>query len=283
MIKASDPSRVALVRRFSVTRVDGSFSQRTLDDVATEEPLEISISYWFKDTRSSQSLAVTMRTPGHDLELAAGFLFSEGVIRSREDLFELRSLGVPPSNEIVVELPKHVDFEAWRHARTSFVSSSCGVCGKRSREAVASQLSRWLSGNLRICRSLIPKLPGLLRERQEGFAKTGGLHAAALVSAAGEIEVIFEDLGRHNALDKLIGHCVLKDRIPLQESVIFLSSRSSFELVQKAAMAGAPVLATVGGPSSLAIEAAHDCSLTLIGFIRGEHFNIYSGEWQIDS
>jgi FdhD protein len=255
-----------LVRRFSVKRVDDANSQRILDHVANEEPLEMRISYWFKDARISESLAVTMRTPGHDRELTAGFLLSEGVIRTRADIVELRSLGADPSNEIVAELAKNVDFEAWRLTRSGIVNSSCGICG-----------------NLRVHRSLITRLPELLRARQEGFAKTGGLHAAALVNDAGAVEAVFEDIGRHNALDKLIGHCVLNDRIPLENYLLFLSSRSSFELVQKSIMAGAPILATVGGPSSLAIEAAREHSLTLIGFIRDRHFNIYSGEWRIDS
>jgi FdhD protein len=272
-----------LVRRFSVKRVDDADSRRILDHVANEEPLEMRISYWFKDARISESLAVTMRTPGHDRELTAGFLLSEGVIRTRADIVELRSLGPDPSNEIVAELAKNVDFEAWRLTRSGIVNSSCGICGKRTREAIATQLPPPTSGNLRVHRSLITRLPELLRARQEGFGKTGGLHAAALVNDAGAVEAVFEDIGRHNALDKLIGHCVLNDRIPLENYLLFLSSRSSFELVQKSIMAGAPILATVGGPSSLAIEAAREHSLTLIGFIRDGHFNIYSGEWRIDS
>lgn len=272
-----------LVRSFNMQRVSGTHSERVFDDVASEEPLEMRIGYWFKDVQNYNSLAVTMRTPGHDRELAAGFLLSEGVIHSRDDLFELRSLGIDPSNEIVAELSKSVDFEAWKLTRSSIVNSSCGICGKRTREAIASQLPHPINGNLRVGRSVVTKLPDLLRERQQGFAKTGGLHAAALVNGAGEIEAVFEDIGRHNALDKLIGHCVLNDRVPLHDDLLFLSSRSSFELVQKAVMAGASILATVGGPSSLAIEAAREHSLTLIGFIRTGHFNVYSGEWRIAS
>jgi FdhD protein len=272
-----------LVRRFTIKRVNGTHSERILDDVANEEPLEMRVSYWFKDVQNHDSLAVTMRTPGHDRELVTGFLLSEGVIRSRDDLFELRSLGIDPSNEVVAELSKNVDFEAWRLTRSSIVNSSCGICGKRTREAIATVVPRPIDGNVRVNRSIITELPDLLRERQQGFAKTGGLHAAALVNGAGEIEAVFEDIGRHNALDKLIGHCVLNDRIPLHDHLVFLSSRSSFELVQKAVMAGAPILATVGAPSSLAIEAAREHSVTLIGFIRTGHFNIYSGECRIDS
>ncbi len=279
----TESSRSLLVRRFSVKRVDDGHSERILDSVANEEPLEMRINYWFKGAQRSDSLAVTMRTPGHDAELTAGFLVTEGVIRSREDLVELRQLRGESSNEIVAELARNVDFEAWRFTRNTALSSSCGVCGKRTREAIASQIPQALSGSLQMSRSSITNLPQLLQDRQEGFAKTGGLHAAALVNRSGVIETLFEDIGRHNALDKLIGHCALTDRIPLQSQLLFLSSRSSFELIHKAVMAGAPILATIGGPSSLAIETAREYSLTLIGFIREQHFNIYSGEWRIDS
>ena len=271
------------VRRFSIKRVEAGQAARILDDVAAEEPLGVHIRYWFKDTQLTESLAVTMRTPGHDRELVAGFLLSEGIIRSGSDLADLRALGADPSNEIVAELSRYVDFEAWRVARTSVMNSSCGLCGKHSLEAVRIQLPRALDGNImRIDTATISELPERLRNRQTGFAKTGGLHAAALVNSTGEIDAVFEDIGRHNALDKVIGDAVLRAELPVR-GYFFLSSRGSFELVQKAAMAGAPILATVGGPSSLAIEAARDYGLTLIGFVRDRHFNVYSGEWRVNS
>ncbi|MBV8552044.1 MAG: formate dehydrogenase accessory sulfurtransferase FdhD [Acidobacteriaceae bacterium] len=262
-------------------RIRGSESERVLDAVATEEPLEIRVRYWFKDTAMTQSVAVTMRTPGNDRELTVGFLLAEGIIRSRDDLAELYPLGGEPSNEVLAELEKHVDFEAWRMARTTFVSSSCGICGKRSREALASEVPAWETDAFQVDRSLIERLPALLGREQAGFAQTGGLHAAAVVDAEGRIEAVFEDIGRHNALDKLTGWCLLKGQVPLRDRVLFLSSRSSFELIQKAAMAGAPILATVGGPSSLAIEAAQEHGITLIGFVREKRFNIYSGDWRV--
>ncbi len=271
------------IRRFSVKRLRHGESERIVDTVAAEEPLEMRIEYWFKDAQVSGDLAITMRTPGNDPELAAGFLFSEGVISGREQLIDLRQLGTDPSNEIVAELSKDVDVEAWRLARQTLVSSSCGICGKRSREATAQEVSEQPANPLRLHASLIENLPDLLRGRQQGFAETGGLHAAALVNRSGGIEAVFEDIGRHNALDKLIGWCVLGDRIPLHENVLFLSSRSSFELIQKAVMAGAPILAAVGGPSSLAIETARQYGVTLIGFVRDHRFNVYSGEWRINS
>jgi FdhD protein len=271
-----------LVRRFSIQRVDGLQRRRLLDHVAVEEPLEIRIRYWFKDAQLSESLAVTMRTPGHDRELAAGFLLSEGIIRDRDQLVELRSLGGSDSNEVLAELSKDVDVESWRMARNSFVSSSCGLCGKRSLEAIAQGLPSLPSDGTHFLASSIEKLSDQLSNHQKGFAQTGGLHAAALFTNEGTLEAVFEDIGRHNALDKLIGHCVLRGQVPLRQHLLFMSSRSSFELVQKAVAVGASVLATVGSSSSLAIEAARDRGLTLIGFVRGSHFNVYSGEWRID-
>ncbi|HMF78157.1 MAG TPA: formate dehydrogenase accessory sulfurtransferase FdhD [Bryobacteraceae bacterium] len=280
-------SESQLVRRFSVKRVGqeghpaGAF-ERMVDSVATEEPLAIRISYWFKDTQHNEALAVTMRTPGHDIELAAGLLLAEGIIRGSTDITAIRALGAEPSDEVLVELAKGVDFEAWRTSRNGFVSSSCGVCGKRSREAIA-QAVPVLHDGFQVAASVIERLPGLLRQHQQGFAQTGGLHAAALVTSDGALEAIFEDIGRHNALDKVIGWALRNNRVPLQEGILFLSSRSSFELIQKASMAGAPLLATVGGPSSLAVETAREQGLTLIGFVRDGRFNIYSGEWRIHS
>ena len=271
----------SLLRRYSVKRLHRGAWERLVDTVAAEEPLEIRISYSLKDARKTEAFAVTMRTPGHDRELAAGLLATEGVIRSKAHLIGLRALGVEPSNEILAELSHSVDFESWRAARSGFLSSSCGICGKRRLEAVSSAIPALAADEFRIDASLIDRLPGLLREKQTGFAQTGGLHAAALVNARGEIEAAFEDIGRHNALDKLVGHALLAGRIPLRDSILFLSSRSSFELVQKAAVAGAPVLATVGGPSSLAIEAARDCGITLLGFVRDHRCNIYNGDWRI--
>jgi FdhD protein len=281
-------TEISEIRRYSVKRLSRGDWERVVDTVAAEEPLEMRVRYWFKDAQMSQSLAVAMRTPGHDRELTAGFLVSEGIVRDRDGIAGLHPLGTEPSNEIVAELSRDVDFESWRAARATFISSSCGVCGKRSREAIASEDLAGESGataedRFHVDAELIERLPEMLRARQAGFSQTGGLHAAALVNARGEMECVFEDIGRHNALDKLVGHALLGGRLPLRDSILFLSSRSSFELIQKAAMAGAPVLATVGGPSSLAIDAARDCGITLLGFVREKRFNIYSGDWRIHS
>lgn len=271
------------VRHFRIRRVLNAHAESVVDSVAAEEPLEIRVRYWSKDAQVSDSLALTMRTPGHDRELAAGFLLSEGIVCQPEQILGLHSLGTEPSNEIVAELAQGVELETWRLARSTFVNSACGICGKRSLDALAQELPERRDERFRMDASVLEALPARLRERQHAFAETGGLHAAALVDSQGGFEMLFEDIGRHNALDKLLGWCVLNHRIPLSERLLFLSSRSSFELIQKAVMAGAPALATVGGPSSLAIEAAREYGVTLIGFLRGARFNIYSGEWRINS
>jgi FdhD protein len=272
-----------MLRRFSVRRVSHAGTERVTDQIAVEEPLAILVKHWQKDAPVTMNLAVTMRTPGHDKELAVGLLLAEGVIHGHEDLADVRVLGNEPSNEVMVELTPGVDFESWRLARNGFVSSSCGVCGKRTREAMQQDLPAAKADEFRVAAHVIHALPAALRAHQPGFAETGGLHAAALVTASGEIEAVFEDIGRHNALDKLTGWALLNKRVPLRERIVFMSSRGSFELVQKAAMASAPVLATVGGPSSLAIETARALQMTLLGFVREQRFNVYSGEWRINS
>ena len=272
----------SLARQVPVKRVEGLEARRVTDLVAVEEPLEIRLGYWVKDSHRTESLALAMRTPGHDRELALGFLYSEGVIRSAEEVREVRSIGGELSNELLIEVAHEVDVEMWRMSRATFVSSSCGVCGKRSIEALAERAQVQEDG-FTVLPELIQRLPDLLNSGQAGFAQTGGLHAAALIGSEGELEAVFEDIGRHNALDKLIGWALNNGHIPLARHVLFLSSRSSFELVQKAGMAGAAILATVGGPSSLAIATAREIGVTLIGFVRGERFNIYAGEWRIHS
>jgi FdhD protein len=271
------------LRSFNIQRVIGGGAERTTDQVAVEEPLAILVRHWQKDAAVTTNLAVTMRTPGHDKELTLGLLLAEGAIRNRADITDVRVLGSEPSNELLVELAPGVDFEAWRLARNGFVNSSCGVCGKRNIEAIREDVPLLPSDDFRVTEQVIQALPNILRPCQPGFAETGGLHAAALVTRDGRIESAFEDIGRHNALDKLTGWALLQDRVPLRERIVFMSSRGSFELVQKAAMAGASILATVGGPSSLAIETARELHMTLLGFVREQRFNVYAGEWRIDS
>jgi FdhD protein len=276
---------VSSVRAVTIRRIEKSRSERFTDTVAVEEPLEIRLCYWVKDVQVAENLAVTMRTPGNDRELALGFLYSEGIISSPSDVSDVRWVGTEPSNEILVELSREADVEIWRASRASFINSSCGICGKRDLDALPTISRIDCADNLKIDAALINELPSTLSKAQEAFSLTGGLHAAALVDTAdySRTEAVFEDIGRHNALDKLIGSRFRLDELPIGRRLLFLSSRSSFELVQKAAAAGAPVLATIGGPSSLAIDSARRCGLTLIGFVRDGRFNVYSGEWRINS
>jgi FdhD protein len=271
------------VKQYSIRRTRGESTVRLTDTVAVEEPLEIRILHWFKDVPKAESLAVTMRTPGDDLELVAGNLFSESIISGKADLLKIQALGdASSSNEYLAELARHVDVEQWRLSRASFVNSSCGLCGKRGIEALPA-LPALETGKLEISARAVGQLPGLLAERQKSFVETGGLHAAARFDAAGHMQACYEDVGRHNALDKLIGDAFLKGQLPWLNQMIFMSSRGSFELVLKSIAAGCPVLATVGAPSSLAIDAARARQMTLIGFVRGDHFNVYSGEWRVRS
>lgn len=255
-------------------------TEHLADAVAVEEPLEILLSYSFKDTRRTESAAVTLRTPGNEAELALGFLLSEGIIGDIGDVAEVRTLGSGDANEILVELQPNVDVESWHLRRATLLTSACGLCGKRTRESIpASEIN--INSDAHISAELLYRLPSLLRVQQQGFSATGGLHAAALVEPDGVISAMFEDIGRHNALDKLIGYCLRHRQIPLSRQALLLSSRGSFELVQKAVAAGCGILATIGAPSSLAIEFAAERNLTLIGFLRDGHFNVYSGDSRV--
>ena len=236
------------------------------DRVAVEEPLEIRIG--------GLPVAVTMRTPGHDEELALGFCLSEGLWPR-----EARLPGDLAANTVEVDAP---GFDPARLQRSFYTSSSCGVCGKGALEAVAVEAPR-VESELRRPLPLVASLPERLREAQAAFAVTGGLHATGLFSAAGELLCVREDVGRHNALDKVVGWAFLEQLLPLAEHVLCVSGRLSFELVQKAAVAGCPVLVAVGAPSSLAVDLAADRGITLCGFVRGGSVNVYTEPWRIAS
>jgi FdhD protein len=266
--------------RFLVQRYTRDGMRRVPDTVTREEPLEIRIQYSFKDSRRTESIAVTMRTPGNERELAVGFLYAEGVLSGRRDLLDVRMLGSGESNEVLVEIQPERDVESWRLRRATLVSSACGICGKASMESIPEVPSAD-GDDLRISAALVYDLPRLLKERQTAFGQSGGLHAAALVTPEGEVAAVFEDVGRHNALDKLIGAQLLGGGLPLRGKMLLMSSRGSFELVQKALAAGATALITIGAPSTLAIEFARSRGLTLIGFVRDDHFNVYAGEWRV--
>lgn len=266
----------------AIEKVSGAGRTPASDVLAAEEPLEIRLGFGPAGQRQQRTLAVTMRTPGHDLELAAGFLLTEGLIRHRADLAGL--LHCPDvqkpeeqGNVVRAELTTETAVELPRLERHFYTSSSCGVCGKTSIAAVQAASCPVLpAGSPLIPAALIHDLPARQRAAQAGFAQTGGLHAAALFSPDGELLLLREDVGRHNALDKLIGAALLADRLPLHQHVLLLSGRVSFELVQKAAVAGLAVVAAVGAPSSLAVQAAQDFGLTLLGFVREQRYNIYT-------
>lgn len=243
------------------------------DVVAVEEPLELRVD--------TQSLAVLMRTPGHDEELAAGWLLSEGVVRERADLQAIRPYTRNRDGNVIdVFLSAATPFDPRRLSRHVFASSSCGVCGTTSVEAVCRTFpatrQRW-----KVAGSVLRALPGILRASQAAFAATGGLHAAALFSRTGELELLREDVGRHNAVDKVIGRRWLDGRIPASDAVLLVSSRASFEILQKALAAGIACVATVGAPSSLAVAFARRSGQTLVGFLRDDRFNVYAGVTRI--
>ena len=269
-------------RNFEIKRYKDGMVERAVDSIAAEDPLAISILHWRKDSQRTENLAVTMRTPGADRELAAGLLLTEGVVQSSDDIIDLRCLGIDPGNELLAELARGVDFDEWRQTRSGFVSSSCGVCGKASIQQIERVIPTINQAAWRIRPDLIQSLPTLLGTHQPTFSQTGGVHAAALVSLDGRLQILFEDIGRHNALDKVIGQAMLARLLPLDKHIIFMSSRASFELIQKAAMAGVQLLASVGGPSSLAVETARKLGITLISFVRDQRFNVYSGHWRLE-
>ena len=248
--------------RVSVVR----FPDGDVDDVvAVEEPLEIRIG--------GAPVAVTMRTPGHDEELALGFALSEGLqpegARLPDDL---------AANTVELEAP---GFDPARLARSFYTTSSCGVCGKGALEAVAVEAPR-VESDLRVPAALVARLPDLLREAQPAFEATGGLHATGLFDGVGTLLCLREDVGRHNAMDKVIGWAFAGGLLPLTRSVLCVSGRLSFELVQKAAVAGCPVLVAVGAPSSLAVQLAQDRGVTLCGFVRGGRLNVYTETWRVE-
>ena len=280
-MSVTDLTTLKSVKRLEVERI-GEGAGTLEDVVATEEPLEIRLAYSRPDgVRAEQSISVTMRTPGHDGELAAGFLYTEGIIRSKEDVESVAPCGPPAPNGLInvvrVELAANVDVALDRLERHFYTSSSCGVCGKSSLDAVAVQGHYDLEDvEFPVSGEQLGTLPDALRARQAVFERTGGLHASGLFDGAGQIVAVREDVGRHNALDKLIGQALLADEIPLSAFGIVVSGRASFELMQKAMMAGVPLLAAVGAPSSLAVELAEEFGMTLIGFLKRNKLNVYT-------
>lgn len=251
------------------------------DVLAAEEPLEIRLLWWVGDELVQKSIAVTMRTPGDDFELAVGFLFGENIITSREDFVDvsycIEEGGVQNLNIVSVTFRPGLALDLSRLERHFYTTSSCGVCGKAALEALEIQGSDILPPGFAVSADVIRGLPEKLRRDQAVFQKTGGLHAAGLFDAAGRLLSLHEDVGRHNALDKVIGEQVMAGRRELDDLVLLLSGRASFELLQKSLMARIPVVVAVGAPSSLAVELAQTFGITLLGFARPDGFNIYTG------
>jgi FdhD protein len=261
--------------RKQVVRWNAGRAQRVTDELAIEEPLEIRID--------ATPLLVTMRTPGHDEELAAGLLFSEGLIRSRADLRAVRPNARNRSgNSIDVFLAPGVEMSHSRMARHGFAASSCGLCGKESIRAVHRRIKP-VSSRLKVRAELLGRLPEKLRGSQPTFERTGGLHAAGIFTPEGQLIVAREDIGRHNAVDKVIGFGLLNGLLPFDKHVLVVSGRASFEIMQKSLAARVPIVCAVSAPSSLALEFARASRQTLVGFLREERMNVYAGQARVTS
>jgi len=266
---------ITAVSTFTIQKVQAGQVSISDDVLAIEEPLEIQLLYG--QERLQRSVSVTMRTPGNDEELAAGFLFTEGIIQHGQQIEDI-SPSLPGINTVRVTLHPEAAPRLQQADRNFYTTSSCGVCGKASIDAIKTvSIFRNETDNLLIAGEVLHGLPAGLLKEQAVFGSTGGLHAAALFTNDGDLLTLREDVGRHNALDKLIGTALLQDQLPLNKVVLLLSGRASFELIQKAAMAGIKVVAAVGAPSSLAVELAQENDITLVGFLRNQRFNIYSG------
>lgn len=269
-----------------IRKVSGdNYFENLIDKLAVEEPLEIRMG----SGKEHRAVSITMRTPGNDSELAAGFLFTEGILSSKDQIKQIKHCGKFPNvqNTVRLDLAENVELDFKQLERNFYTTSSCGVCGKSSLEALriagARRIEQEKKEDLpKISAAVIHDLPKKLLEKQAVFGETGGLHAAALFDFAGNLIDLREDVGRHNAVDKLIGKQFLEGNLPLGGKILFLSGRASFELVQKAVMARIPVICAVGAPSSLAVEAAREFNLTLLGFVRENRFNIYCGNSDIN-
>ncbi|ATL48918.1 sulfurtransferase FdhD [Chitinophaga caeni] len=266
------------IRQIDIIKVQNGNNHLVTDDVAVEEPLEIQLVFHDGTSKQRKSISVTMRTPGNDLELAAGFLFTEGIIANSESL----STGHGEhnsnlSNIVTIELAKGITPKLMNSERNFYTTSSCGVCGKSSIDSIktASPFNDIMREMIHVQRELICSLPAVLRAHQHHFSSTGGIHASGLFNSKGRFIALREDVGRHNALDKLIGLALFKNWLPLNDHILLLSGRASFELVQKASMAGIRIIAAIGAPSSLAVDMAKDADITLLGFLRDDRFNIY--------
>jgi FdhD protein len=263
---------IAGTKSIELLRVEKGITLPIVDSVSVEEPLEIQMVSGKKENRSTSSISVTMRTPGNDSELAVGFLLTEGLLQGEGNLLEVESVS---DNIIKLHLDYSLKIDIQSLSRNFYTTSSCGVCGKASIDAIKVP-SKKLEDKLTVDSTILKGLSGSLFDAQENFQSTGGLHASALFDTAGNLMALREDVGRHNALDKLIGNQFLQKNVPINDSILLVSGRASFELVQKAAVAGIPIMAAIGAPSNLAVELAQERGVTLIGFLKSDRFNIYT-------
>ena len=270
------------VSKISADSADISDRDLVEDRVAVEEPLEIRLGYVTPEGRTASSISITMRTPGNDADLALGFLFAESIIQSTGDVMNVEHSGpsAPDTgsrNIIRVDLAAHVVVDFDRLKRNFYTTSSCGVCGKSSLDALRVIGAEPLNDTFgQFPKDVLIAMPGALRDQQQAFEQTGGLHAAAAFNSEGEILVAHEDVGRHNAVDKVVGTLLSKDLLPANDLGLIVSGRASFELMQKTLIAGIPLLAAVSAPSSLAVQLANEFNVSLVGFLRDDTFNIYS-------
>ena len=265
----------------TILQNDQGSTEEITDQVTIEEPLEFSIAFGPQSSREIKNIAITMRTPGNDFELVLGFLYSEGIIKNKTDVQSIKRMDnlEDPSNvenTVLVELDETLNVDPQK-IRNFYINSSCGICGSQVVDDIGSlQQYHSLRSNFLVDESVLRTLPDRLQQKQDAFSHTGGLHASALFDQNGSILSLYEDVGRHNALDKLIGSELQKNNLPLLECGLILSGRTSFELIHKAALAGIPIVVSIGAPSSLAIDAAWEYEITLVGFLQADRFNIYS-------
>ncbi|MEX0967828.1 MAG: formate dehydrogenase accessory sulfurtransferase FdhD [Bacteroidia bacterium] len=276
----------SLVHPIQIRKYKNNLHEEKQDLVAVEEPLEIRLGFGPEEERQQKSLAITMRTPGHDLELVIGFLSTEGIIQRQDEITYINHCkdhrGEESENVVRVELKPEKSLNWQDLQRHFYTNSSCGICGKASIETLEKLCPVPVSATVTVFADVLHNLPDKMRQAQNVFEYTGGLHAAALFTATGELLLMREDIGRHNALDKIIGAALSSNLVPLHSHIVVLSGRSCFELVQKAVMAGVPVVSAVGAPSSLAVKTAEKLGVTLLGFSRNNGFNVYSNAYRIN-
>jgi len=270
-----------------ISKVRAGVPETLSDNVVVEEPLEIRLGYSTADGRATRSISITMRTPGNDRELAAGFLYTEAIIHRSADITAIETCGPPAPdsgnhNVVRVDLAPDVEVDLGRLQRHFYTTSSCGVCCKTSLDALRVAGATAISDQAAsFSQRMLTGLPDALRAAQRTFENTGGLHAAAAFNPKGDLIVTMEDVGRHNAVDKVVGSLLLNNALPANDLGLMVSGRASFELMQKTLVAGMPLLAAISAPSSLAVQLAREFNMSLLGFLRGDTFNIYAGEERI--